>query len=114
MYIKNAVYKYHHHYHYLGSTVTSSGSLDAEVMQRFGKGTAAFGRLTKRLWQVHGIRLSTKIAVYRAVVLYTLLYCFETWNTYRGTSSSWSSFTNVVCPRSVTSSGRTGCPTSRS
>ena len=31
-----------------------------------------------------------------------------------GTSSSWSSFTNDVCRRSATSSGRTECPTSRS
>ena len=68
---------------YLGSTVTSSGSLDADVVQRIGKANAAFGRLTKRLWQDHGIRLSTKIAVYRAVVLCALLYCCETWTTYR-------------------------------
>ncbi|KAI8516013.1 hypothetical protein Bbelb_068260 [Branchiostoma belcheri] len=68
---------------YLGSTITSSGSLDAEVTQRIGKASVAFGRLTKRLWQEHGIRLSTKIAVYIAVVLSTLLYCCETWTTYR-------------------------------
>ncbi|XP_078593825.1 uncharacterized protein LOC144871797 [Branchiostoma floridae x Branchiostoma japonicum] len=68
---------------YLGSTITSSGSLDAEVMQRIGKASVAFGRLTKRLWQDHGIRLSTKIAVYKAVVLSALLYCCETWTTYR-------------------------------
>ena len=34
---------------YLGSTVTRSVSLDAEVMQRFGKASAAFETLTKRL-----------------------------------------------------------------
>ena len=68
---------------YLGSTVTSSGSLDAEVMQRIGKASAAFGRLTKRLWQDHGIHLSTKNAVYRALVLCALLYCCETLTTYR-------------------------------
>ncbi|KAI8496790.1 hypothetical protein Bbelb_254450 [Branchiostoma belcheri] len=68
---------------YLGSTITSSGSLDAEVTQRIGKASVVFGRLTKRLWQYHGIRLSTKIAVYIAVVLSTLLFCCETWTTYR-------------------------------
>ena len=67
---------------YLGSTLTSSGSLDAEVMQRIGKASAAFGRLSKRLWHVHGIHLSTKIAVYRAVVLSALLYSCDTWTTY--------------------------------
>ncbi|KAI8510833.1 hypothetical protein Bbelb_117490 [Branchiostoma belcheri] len=68
---------------YLGSRIMSSGSLDAEVTQRIGKASVAFGRLSKRLWQDHGIRLSTKIAVYIAVVLSTLLYWCETWTTYR-------------------------------
>lgn len=68
---------------YLGSTVSNSGSLDDEVMQRIRKASVAFGRLTKRLWKDRGIRLSTKIAVYKAVVLSTLLYCCETWTTYR-------------------------------
>ncbi|ROT82725.1 putative RNA-directed DNA polymerase from mobile element jockey-like [Penaeus vannamei] len=68
---------------YLGSTIMSSESLGSEVMLRIGKASAAFGQLTKRLWQDRGIRLSTKISVYRAVVLSTLLYCCETWTTYR-------------------------------
>ena len=68
---------------YLGSTISMSGSLDAEVTMRIAKASAAFGRLTKRLWQEHGIKTSTKIAVYRAVVLSALLYCCETWTTYR-------------------------------
>ncbi|XP_061904777.1 uncharacterized protein LOC133650969 [Entelurus aequoreus] len=68
---------------YLGSIVTSNGTLDAEMMQRIGKASTAFGRMAKRLWRIHGIRLSTKIAVYRAVVLSALLYCCETWTTYR-------------------------------
>ena len=81
--VNNTVIKTVDKFCYLGSTVTSSGSLDNEVMQRIGKASAAFGRLTKRLWQDHGIRLSTKIAVYRAVVLCALMYCCETWTTYR-------------------------------
>ncbi|CAH1261491.1 Hypp2372 [Branchiostoma lanceolatum] len=50
---------------YLGSTMTSSGSLNVQVKQRIGKASAAFGRMTKSLWHDHGIRLSTKIAVYK-------------------------------------------------
>ena len=64
---------------YLGSTVCSNGSLDAEIALRISKASSAFGRLSKRLWQVKGIRLCTKIATYKAVVLSALLYCSETW-----------------------------------
>ena len=73
---------------YLDSTVTSSESLNAEVMQRFGKASAALGRLTKILWQDYGIRLSTTFVVYRTVVLCTPLYCYETWITYRWHTST--------------------------
>ena len=39
----------------------------------------AFGRLTKRLWTNRNIRLDTKIAVYRAAVITSLLFGCETW-----------------------------------
>ena len=42
-----------------------------------------FGRLTKCLWHDHRIRGSTKIAVYRAVVLTAMLYGCESWTLYR-------------------------------
>ncbi|XP_047482472.1 uncharacterized protein LOC125034615 [Penaeus chinensis] len=63
---------------YLGSTVTNSGSLDTGD----AKASADFGRLSELLWQDHGRRLSTKIAVYRVVVLSALLYRSETWTMY--------------------------------
>ena len=62
---------------YLGSALPSDASIDDDIGNRLGKSGAAFGRLTKRLWDNHGIRLSTKIAVYRAVVLTTSLYGCE-------------------------------------
>lgn len=68
---------------YLGSTLSSNGSLDDEISLRTSKASSSFGRLTKRLWQNHGIKLHTKTAVYRAVVLSSLLYGCETWTTYR-------------------------------
>ena len=64
---------------YLGSIISNDASLDAEITARIAKATAAFGRLTKRLWTNKGIRLNTKIAVYKAAVLTTLLYGCETW-----------------------------------
>ena len=64
---------------YLGSTVSNDASLDAEITSRIAKATAAFGRLTKRLWTNRNIRLDTKIAVYRAAVITSLLFGCETW-----------------------------------
>jgi len=38
----------------------------------YGAASAAFGRLKTRLWKERGVRLSTKVAVYKAVVITTL------------------------------------------
>jgi hypothetical protein len=64
---------------YLGNIVSNDASLDAEITARIAKATAAFGRLSKRLWTNSGIRLDTKISVYKAAVLTSLLYGCETW-----------------------------------
>ena len=64
---------------YLGSIVSNDASLDAEITARIAKATAAFGRLTKRRWTNSGIKFNTKICVYRAAVLTSLLYGCETW-----------------------------------
>ena len=64
---------------YLGGIVSNDASIDAEITARIGKATSAFGRLIKRLWTNNGIQLHTKIAVYKAAVLTSLLYGCETW-----------------------------------
>ena len=64
---------------YLGSITSRNGSLDLEVTSRIAKATAAFGRLTKRLWKNRNVRLDTKIAVHKAAVIPTLLYACELW-----------------------------------
>ena len=68
---------------YLGSTITRNASLDDEIRAHLAKASTAFGRLQQRLWKEHGIRLETKVAVYRAVVLSSLLDGSETWTLYR-------------------------------
>ena len=64
---------------YLGSIISNDASFDAEITTRIAKATAAFGRLYKRLWTNSGIQLNTKICVYKAAVLTSLLYGCETW-----------------------------------
>ena len=59
---------------YLGSTLSRNVVIDDEVNLRLAKASAAFGRLYKNVWNRRGITLDTKLKVYRAVVLTTLLY----------------------------------------
>ena len=67
---------------YLGSTMSKSVSIDDEVDARIAKASTAFGRLRSSTWERRGIKLSTKLKVYKAVVLPSLLYACETWTTY--------------------------------
>lgn len=68
---------------YLGSTLSSCVHIDDEVNARIAKASAAFGRLRSSVWDRQGIQLSTKLMVYKAVVLTSLLYSSETWTFYR-------------------------------
>ena len=68
---------------YLGSKISSSGSFDKEISNRIAKASSSYGRLTKRVWSNRGLKLETKCAVYRAVVLSALLYGCESWTLYR-------------------------------
>ena len=68
---------------YLGCTISSNARIDAEIDNRLAKANRAFGRLYKRVWENKHLKSSTKVSVYRAVVLTTLLYGAETWVTYR-------------------------------
>ena len=67
---------------YLGSTLSRSASLDDEISKRLSKASSAFGRLREPAWERKGIGVKTKIKVYNAVVLPSLLYGCETWTVY--------------------------------
>ena len=68
---------------YLGSTLTSDAQADEDISARLAKASHAFGRLSKRLWDSHDIRLDTKVSVYIAAILPVLLYGSESWTLYR-------------------------------
>ena len=68
---------------YLGSPLSRNAVIDDEVNARLAKASVAFGRLHKNVWNRRGITIETKIKVYRAIVLPTLLYGCETWTTYQ-------------------------------
>ena len=63
---------------YLGSTLSQNATIDDEVDIRIARASASFGRLSKQVWKRKGISIDTKLKVYKAVVLPTLLYGCET------------------------------------
>ena len=67
---------------HLRSTLSRVVHIDDEVNARIAKAGAAFGRPRGSIWGQSGIRLDTKLKVYRSVVLPTLLYACKTWTVY--------------------------------
>ena len=62
----------------LGSVIFNDATVSKDLDNRLSKARSSFGRLSKRVWQSHSLRLSTKIQVYKAVVVPTRLYGAET------------------------------------
>ena len=67
---------------YLGSILSRSVHIDNEVDARIAKASTAFGRLRKKVWERNGLTTRTKLKVYKAAVLPSLLYSSETWTVY--------------------------------
>jgi len=63
---------------YLGSTLSRCVHIDEEVTSRISKASEAFGRLKNNVWDRQGLSLSSKLKVYRVIVLF-ILYACETW-----------------------------------
>jgi len=70
-------------FNYLGSLVTNNCNLDSEINQRIRNAGRAVYKLKRRVLDDNDLRAETKIAVYKAVVLPTLLYGSECWTVYR-------------------------------
>lgn len=85
---------------YLGSTITSNLSLDAEVSSRIGKAASTFGKLTSRVWENSKLTIHTKVRVYRACVVSTLLYGSEAWTPYAHHERRLNSF-HLRCLRRI-------------
>ena len=85
---------------YLGSTVTNKALLNEEIIARISKASSRFGRLRDKLWNKHEISLPTKIMVYKAVVIPTLLYGSEAWTPYKVMIKKLDSF-HMRCLRQI-------------
>nr|VZI41081.1 unnamed protein product [Spirometra erinaceieuropaei] len=85
---------------YLGSTLSRNTKIDDEVANRISKASQAFGRLHSTVWNRHGLQLSTKPKMYKAVILPTLLYEAETWTVYAKQARRLNHF-HVSCLRRI-------------
>jgi len=70
-----------HQFTYLGSILTYDCELDNEVQQRVKLASAAFGRLSHRVFLNRNLTTTTKVAVYKAICI-SVLYGCETWTPY--------------------------------
>ena len=81
---------------YLGSTLSRVVHFDDEVNARIAKGSAAFDQLRGSIWDRSGIRLDTKLKVYRSVVLPTLLYACETETITNSMPKDWTTSIQAI------------------
>ena len=81
--INNVMLENVDHFPYLGSHLSNQADIDAEIQHRLSCASSSFARLRRRVFDDKDIRSDTKLLVYKAVVLPTLLYGSETWTTYR-------------------------------
>ena len=63
---------------YLGATLTKDGRSTAEIKTRLAIATASMAKLNK-IWSSKDVSFSTKIKLYKTLVLSTLLYGCESW-----------------------------------
>ena len=83
---------------YLGSTLSRAVHIDDEVTARTVEASVAFGRLRTNVWE--RIRLDTKLKVYKAVELPTLLYAHEAWAVYQRHAKKLNHF-HLSCLRKI-------------
>ena len=67
---------------YLGSNISNNLSLDTVINRCIGKAACTMAKLTKRVWENKMLTENTKMRIYQACVLGTLLYGSESWTTY--------------------------------
>ena len=85
---------------YLGSTISSNLSLEPEISARIAKAAGVMSKLQKRVWSNNNLTDNTKVQVYRACVLSTLLYSSEAWTTYAAQERRLNSF-HLRCLRRI-------------
>ena len=92
---------------YLESTLSRVVHIDDEDTARIAKASVSLGRLRANVWERNGIKLHTKLKVYKAVVLPTLLYACDTWTVYQRHAKRLNHFHLSCLRKLLKSSGKT-------
>ena len=79
LFIHNYTLEVVHEFVYLGSTITDNLSIESELNKRIGKAAMTLSWLTKRVWSNNQLSDHTKVNVYKACVISTLLHGSESW-----------------------------------
>ena len=77
---------------YLGSSITNNLSLDTEIDKRIGKAAKTLARLTSRVWTNPKLTEKTKMVLYNACVVSTLMSGSEAQTTYARQEKRLNSF----------------------
>ena len=77
--LRNQKLKQVNHFKYLGRTFSNTPTIETEISLRLQKANASFYRLAAPLYRRPEISTTTKIKIYKASVLPTLLYASSTW-----------------------------------
>ena len=64
---------------YLGVMISGDGRMEEEVRSRIGKAARVIGALNEPVWKRKELSRRTKLKVYNAIVVPTLMYGSETW-----------------------------------
>ncbi|BHF60249.1 hypothetical protein SprV_0100321200 [Sparganum proliferum] len=64
---------------YMSGPLSNNTKIDDEVARRISKVRQALSCLRNTIWNRHGLYLNTRLKMYKAVILRTLLYGADTW-----------------------------------
>ena len=87
---------------HLGSTITDNLSLDTKIFMRLGKAATTLACLTSLVWTNPKLTVKTKMVVYNACVVSTLMYGSKTWTTYARQEKTLNSFPMCACMKYMT------------
>nr|VZI47409.1 unnamed protein product [Spirometra erinaceieuropaei] len=85
---------------YLGSTLSRITKVDEKVVRRISNANQAFGRLQNTAWNHHGLHLNTRLKMYNAIILPTLLYGAETCTIHKKQARRFDHF-HLSCLRRI-------------
>ena len=81
---------------YLGSILSSDNTVDAEVESQINRASQVFRRISRLVWYQPKIKVLTKLKLFRAAILPTLLYGSKTWNLLQHNIQRLQVFVNLL------------------